>query len=398
MKRLLGFCITVALIGGVVTLLWAFPFGRSYSFSLLGENFSNLSRKDLLPVLEIMEKKWREKPFELRVGEQSFLVDKKKLGITWNLPHIRNAILRGQKEVPLSLSFDEGRVKKLLQEIAQKIALPPEDAFLKEKRFFRSREGRTLNIEKSFAELQEKLERGIETVELTQFTMIPPQRDTASLLTEKGFPYLLARYETSLEDRDEDVIFNIQKAAASIDGLLIPKGTVFSFNQVVGKADEEDGYRKTQILVNGKLVPGYGGGVCQVSTTLYNALLFTEAEVLERYPHSGYSPTTAYVPPGRDAAVSYGTKDLRFRFADQNVVIFAYTSPTRVVCEIWGEKENQSQTDVRVNIVSLKKKGEDDGVLTVKTTVTRDGKTVSRSQDTYLVPWDFAQSLDEGQF
>ncbi len=398
MKRFLGLCVAVALIGGVVTLLWAFPFGRNYSFSLLGENFSNLSRKDLLPLLEIVEKKWREKPLALRVGEQAFLVDKKKLGITWNLSYMRNIILKGQKEIPLSLTFDEGRVKKLLQEIAQKIALPPQDAFFKEKRFFRSQEGRTLNIEKSLAEFQEKLESGAETVELTQFTMIPPQRDTASLLTEKGFPYLLARYETSLENRDEDVIFNIQKAAATIDGVLIPKGTVFSFNQMVGKADQDDGYRKTQVLVNGKLVPGYGGGVCQVSTTLYNALLFTAAEILERYPHSGYSPTTAYVPPGRDAAVSYGTKDLRFRFADQNVVIFAYTSPTRVVCELWGEKENKSQTDVRVNIVSLKKAGEDDGILTVKTTITKDGKIVARFQDTYLVPWDFAQSLDEGQF
>ncbi|MGC8778168.1 MAG: peptidoglycan binding domain-containing protein, partial [Candidatus Caldatribacteriaceae bacterium] len=233
MKRFLGLCVAVALIGGVVTLLWAFPFGRNYSFSLLGENFSNLSRKDLLPLLEIVEKKWREKPLALRVGEQAFLVDKKKLGITWNLSYMRNIILKGQKEIPLSLTFDEGRVKKLLQEIAQKIALPPQDAFFKEKRFFRSQEGRTLNIEKSLAEFQEKLESGAETVELTQFTMIPPQRDTASLLTEKGFPYLLARYETSLENRDEDVIFNIQKAAATIDGVLIPKGTVFSFNQKV---------------------------------------------------------------------------------------------------------------------------------------------------------------------
>ncbi|MCX7668170.1 MAG: VanW family protein, partial [Atribacterota bacterium] len=131
---------------------------------------------------------------------------------------------------------------------------------------------------------------------------------------------------------------------------------------------------------------------------LYNALLYTEAEILERHPHSGYSPTTSYVPPGRDAAVSYGAKDLRFRFPDQQVVIFAYTASDQLICEIWGEKENKSQTEIKVSIVSLNKEGENDGLLTVKTTVTRNGLTVYRSQDTYLTPWDFAESLKEAQF
>lgn len=398
MKRFLGLLCAVILITVSGVFLFAFSLTRTYSFSLLGQQFSNLSRSDLLPLLEIMERKWQEEPFTLQVGEQSFLLDKKKLGITWNHTHIRNAILSGQQEVPLSLSFNEERIRRLLQEIAQNCVLPPQNAAFKDQRFIRSREGRVLNVEKGFAELKEKLEKGTEHVELTQFDTIPPQHDTVSLLATKGFPHLLARYETSLKDRDEDVIFNINKAAATLDGVIVEKGVTFSFNQVVGKADQEDGYRKTQIVVNGKLVPGYGGGVCQVSTTLYNALLHTEAEILERHPHSGYSPTTSYVPPGRDAAVSYGTKDLRFKFPDQTVVIFTYTVSNQLICEIWGEKENKNQTEIKVNIVSLNQEGENDGLLTVKTTVIRNGETVYRFRDTYLVPWDFAKSLDETQF
>jgi vancomycin resistance protein YoaR len=395
MRRFLGLFGAIIVVGGVVTFLWAFPLSRDYSFSLLGENFTHLGRKDLRPLLEILEKRWQEEPLELKVGEQSFLVDTRKLGITWNHARIRNAILRGATEITLSLSFDEAKIQKLLQEVAQKTALSPQNAFFEDRRFVRSREGRILNVEKSALELKEKLAGGANKVELTQFTPIAPQKDTAQLLTEKGFPHLLARYATSLEDRDEDVIFNIKKAAAAVDGMLIEKGAVFSFNQVVGKADQEDGYRKTQIVVNGKLVPGYGGGVCQVSTTLYNALLATEAQILERHPHSGYSPTTSYVPPGRDAAVSYGAKDLRFRFPEERVVIFAYVAFPDLICEIWGEKENTAQTDITVERVSLEREGEEDALLTVKTTVKRDGKTVYRFRDTYRVPWDFAKTLSE---
>ncbi|MCX7668298.1 MAG: VanW family protein, partial [Atribacterota bacterium] len=273
MKRLFGLFCAIILIVVAGAFLFAFSLTRTYSFSLLDEQFSNLNRRDLLPLLEIMEKKWQEKPFTIQIGNQSFLIDKRKLGITWNHTHIRNTILSGQQEVTLSLSFNEERTRKLLREVAQEVNLPPQDASFKDQRFVRSREGRTLNVDRSFVELKEGLEKGTECVELTQFDVVPPQLDTASLLAKKGFPYLLSRYETSLKDRDEDVIFNIQKAAAAIDGTIVEKGVTFSFNQAVGKADQEDGYRKTQIVVNGKLVPGYGGGVCQVSTTLYNALL-----------------------------------------------------------------------------------------------------------------------------
>jgi len=234
MRRFLGLFCAIIVVGGVVTFLWAFPLSRDYSFSLLGENFTRLGRKDLRPLLEILEKRWQEEPLELKVGEQSFLVDTRKLGITWNHARIRSAILRGAKEIPLALSFDEAKIQKLLQEVAQKTALSPQNAFFKDRRFIRSREGRILNVEQSALELKEKLAGGAKTVELTRFTPIAPQKDTAQLLAEKGFPYLLARYATSLEDRDEDVIFNIKKAAAAVDGMLIEKGAVFSFNQVSG--------------------------------------------------------------------------------------------------------------------------------------------------------------------
>jgi hypothetical protein len=77
------------------------------------------------------------------------------------------------------------------------------------------------------------------------------------------------------------------------------------------------------------------------------------------------------------------------------VVIFAYVAFPDLICEIWGEKENTAQTDITVERVSLERESEEDALLTVKTTVKRDGKTVYRFRDTYRVPWDFAKTLSE---
>ncbi len=127
-------------------------------------------------------------------------------------------------------------------------------------------------------------------------------------------------------------------------------------------------------MVNGRLSPGYGGGVCQVSSTLYNALLGTEAQFRNVIPIPDIQKTTLYVPPGRDAAVSYGSKDLRFFYPAQKVVIFAYLQEESLICEIWGEKRTPLQNLGNANC--FREKGRKEGLLTVETTV-RNGEKLS---------------------
>lgn len=103
---------------------------------------------------------------------------------------------------------------------------------------------------------------------------------------------------------------NIGLAAKSIDGTILMPGEVFSFNDVVGPRTAAKGYRTAHIFVAGRITDGTGGGVCQVSTTLYNAVLRANLEVLERHNHMF---TVGYVPLGHDAAVSYGYADLIFK-------------------------------------------------------------------------------------
>lgn len=111
----------------------------------------------------------------------------------------------------------------------------------------------------------------------------------------------LSSYTTYFEQKDGGRVENIRIAAALIDGITIQAFGDFSFNGTVGRRTEEAGFKRAKIIVNGEYVQGVGGGVCQVSTTLYNAALKSGLKITEFHPHS---LRVSYVPPSRDAMVS----------------------------------------------------------------------------------------------
>ena len=110
---------------------------------------------------------------------------------------------------------------------------------------------------------------------------------------------------TSNSNRNE----NIRLAVAALNGTIVKPGQEFSFNNTTGARTEEKGYKPATAYLNGEVVQEPGGGVCQVSSTLYNAVVFAGLKSTERHAHS-YEPS--YVTPGEDAAVSYGGPDFKF--------------------------------------------------------------------------------------
>ena len=135
---------------------------------------------------------------------------------------------------------------------------------------------------------------------------------TKETLEYQLFRDTLASYTTYFNTNTENNYnrsINIRLAAESIDGTLLLPGEEFSFNKVVGPRTAQRGYKTAHIFVAGQIQDGTGGGVCQVSTTLYNAVLRANLEVRERHNHMF---TVGYVPLGHDAAVSYGYADLVF--------------------------------------------------------------------------------------
>lgn len=121
---------------------------------------------------------------------------------------------------------------------------------------------------------------------------------------------IYGRYKTSFNPGERNRTINLKLAAAAINGQIIQPGKTFSFNKTVGPRTKERGYLEATIFVGGKKEQGLGGGICQVSSTLYNAVLNSKLKVVERHTHS--LPVT-YVPTGKDATVSYGYLDFRFQ-------------------------------------------------------------------------------------
>lgn len=143
----------------------------------------------------------------------------------------------------------------------------------------------------------------------------------------------LAGFSTTVKDPELNRNHNIAIAAQAIDGFVLQPGEVFSFDKVLGPRLKSEGYKEARVISGGKSVPGVAGGICQVSTTLYNAVLRAGLEIVERHPHS---QPVDYVPPGFDATVSEeGGLDLRFKNQlDVPVTIGACTEGARLTVEI----------------------------------------------------------------
>ncbi len=120
----------------------------------------------------------------------------------------------------------------------------------------------------------------------------------------------IATYTTTIYDTEESRIHNITLAIDKLDGAIVEKGQEFSFNDTIGPMGKEQGYEEaTGFNGNGKKIKIYGGGICQISSTLYNSALIAGLEITERHAHSR---RVYYVPQDKDASVLYGGANLKF--------------------------------------------------------------------------------------
>lgn len=120
----------------------------------------------------------------------------------------------------------------------------------------------------------------------------------------------LSTFSTPIKSDSPARSTNLQITCSKINNQIIEKNSEFSFEKIVGKSTPEQGYQKAEVFVNKEIVYAYGGGNCQVSSTLYNAVLaIPQLTVTERHPHGR---KVTYVPEGKDAAVSYGSLDFKF--------------------------------------------------------------------------------------
>lgn len=288
-----------------------------------------------------------------------------------------------------------------IQKIHDEIYKEPQDAYYTEEPFavYPEVEGIDFDVEAAKAILTEDKEEYIIPLTITQPNV------TINDIGEKAFPNQLATYTTRYDVSDVDRSTNLRLACEKINGVVVLAGETFSYNNTLGPRTAAAGYKNAKIYENGSVVDGLGGGICQISSTLYNAVLLANLEIVERRNHQF---VTSYVPAGRDATVVYGATDFKFKntrtypvriiasaqngiatvsiygIKEENEYTFKFT--TKTVATIPFTTQYIEDSSLTVGTEQVKQKGTNG--LKVETYITKmlNGKAISTtllSRDTY---------------
>lgn len=235
-------------------------------------------------------------------------------------PVMRYKIFRERPTYQIDLSLAEEIFNNLLTDLNDKVKIEPENAYaaIKDDDIYIMREktGLKLDFEKTTENIMDLWNRFLWGKDNArpfhvEAALRPwPAEVTYTELRELNISTVIGAFSTNLGGSDDNRLHNVELASEKVHNTFLLPGELFSFNEVVGRANEAAGYLSAPIIVDGELVPGIGGGICQVSTTLYNTAEKAGMNVTERYPHS---QPVSYVEEGRDAAISYPYLDLKFK-------------------------------------------------------------------------------------
>lgn len=233
--------------------------------------------------------------------------------------------LCGLEEVVASISHDE-HIEKVEPYAELKTFGDP---FV----YHEGNDGRQVDFTRLKADIQASLKGDFQPVTIKYFTL--HRQKTVDIV--KSETKLLARFTTSFDSSNINRSSNIRLAAALLNGVVLKSGQTLSFNDAVGARVPERGFLPAKIIENGEYTEGVGGGVCQVSTTLYNAALLAGLAVTEYHPHS---LAVGYVDPSRDAMVSGQIFDLKINNPSKcPVYIRSHTQSGTVSFEIYGKSD-----------------------------------------------------------
>ena len=224
-----------------------------------------------------------------------------------------------------------------LQKIHEEIYKEPQDAYVQKNPTVVHPEVNGVDFKISVEEAEKLLKEDKE--EYTIPLKITKPKKTINNLGEEAFPDLLATFSTRFDGSNYNRNTNIKLAAKKVNGTVILPGEKFSFNTIVGSRTIEAGFKEGTAYVGGKVVPDVGGGVCQVSSTIYNTALLANMQIVER---SNHMFTTGYVAASRDATVYYGSLDFVFKNS-RKYPIKMVASANGGVCKvsIYGIKEDK---------------------------------------------------------
>ncbi|WP_250277414.1 VanW family protein [[Clostridium] colinum] len=320
-------------------------------------NVSNMSKEEAkleLDKLEINEKitlTYKDKQYIFNKSDFGVTLDKQQaldkaynVGRTGSDKERINKIKSLEKdieEISIERNIQEEVVKAKLEEISKDINIEAKNATLEKNNdtfnIIEGNNGISVDFEKTYKDLVDALLlQGDTNVEIIVNEVEPKYSSKYLSKVQDKIGSFSTKY-TKKGESDANRITNMKVAASRINGTILYPGEVFSTIKKFGATTKSNGYKPAPTIINGKFVDEYGGGVCQVSSTLYNAVLYSELEIVERQNHS---LKVGYLDYGYDAVLAGDYIDFKFKNSNQYpIYIESYLTDNEVICNIYGYEE-----------------------------------------------------------
>lgn len=326
-------------------------------------NLSNLTKKE---AIEKINKALGENiSFSLVFGDEKYIFNKNYIGTDYDVERIvekaysigrdkdiisnikmKSSLTMGNKVIlDYSINYDEKKLNKYLDELSKKIYKKPRSSAISiiNEKIVVSKEKNGYKLDK----------HKLKSIIIKKINDIDNEDETIPTLSIKPFysydelskiNTVLGSFETYFNINNYNRSSNIKLAANATSNILLGKGEVFSFNSYMQKSHINKYLKEAPVIINGKQEKGIGGGMCQVSTTIYNTALYSGMKIISVRNHSIPSP---YIEKGRDATVSCGTIDLKFsnKF-DSPVFIYNQIIGNKVICTIYGNKKYRKDIEI----------------------------------------------------
>ena len=327
----------------------------------------NIGKMKINEAKDVVNEKYLLKPIYIKYEDKIWCINPEDIELSYNINEaIKNAYLYTRNDnklenikrkcslelnkeynIKLNVTYNESKLSEQLSYIQRDINKQVKQATIEiisdngQMIATKSKEG----LEVDIISLKEQIYNMIKNKDIKNINL-PVKIIKPTITTEqvKSINTILGQFSTSFNEYSSRGT-NIYIAAKSTSDILIMPGDTFSYNKSTGARTWSNGYKTAKVIVNGKYVNGEGGGVCQVSTTIYNAALISGLEIQEVHNHTYPSH---YVPKGRDAAVSYGYIDLKFKnnFAHP-IYIKNIVSNGAITSKIYGCSQDREKLYIR---------------------------------------------------
>lgn len=345
--------------------------------SIEGVDVSGMTKEEAVSTLEDHENVWKNKTITVKVGDHDLTAPLSTFGIVYaNEETVEEALKLGKTgniikrykvrqnlkhegmNYTLNRQADRELVRVYVEGTCAKYDQPAKNASLKKENgsftFVAGEKGLVLNAESAIQMLVDYLENSwsedAQPLELPVQTSEPEGSAEELAYVQDLLGTFTTSYTTSHAARSK----NVTSGTEHINGTILYPGEEFSTYEVVAPFTEENGYAMAGSYLNGEVVDSMGGGICQVSTTLYNAVLRAELEVTERSPHS---MTVNYVSLSEDAAIAGTYKDFKFKNSTEYPIYVEgiTTSDKRVTFNIYGKETRDPNRTISFESVMVSK-------------------------------------------